>query len=205
MRAHQHRRRVRLFLFILSLSLFIFGLRVGVIWRSTATKVEKYSAVESEQLGVHTAIREVGVSRGIESPKRLSLARSRHHVPNLFSHHHTFHHLAHSLPYRSIGPGSSSTLASSRGPLRPAHQSFRRVDGLATSNISNSPPTPLLSSPAPLSPGFTTHSQIPGDNKSEEFRGGVLFATFATISMREFLLNWVAGVRSIGIGALKTT
>lgn len=57
---------------------------------------------------------------------------------------------------------------------------------------SSPPPSPHPSSPPP--------SPAPPNVLGEPAEGRILFATFATGAMAEFLLNWVASVRAVGVG-----
>ena len=140
------------------------------------------------------------VTQAMESP-RPNLAESRRQTPHFHSHHLNFHKFAHHLPYRLTQHRGSSTLAPPLVPI--ANWSFRASPSI--------PPTPMLSpSPHPPSPlpslpskVIVTKPQVVDMARPNGLQGRVVFATFATISMREFLLNWVAGVRSIGVGTFR--
>jgi hypothetical protein len=105
---------------------------------------------------------------------------------------------------RSVpSPSARSSLSVVQGqlPSRPTTPPAQRREAPLTA--SSSLPPPSLPPPSPPPPSLPLSPPTP-DALGAPAEGRVLFATFATGAMGEFLLNWVASVRHIGVGAPRT-
>eukprot|EP00241_Pyramimonas_parkeae_P011523 CAMPEP_0114236326 /NCGR_PEP_ID=MMETSP0058-20121206/6780_1 /TAXON_ID=36894 /ORGANISM="Pyramimonas parkeae, CCMP726" /LENGTH=205 /DNA_ID=CAMNT_0001348259 /DNA_START=822 /DNA_END=1436 /DNA_ORIENTATION=- len=74
-----------------------------------------------------------------------------------------------------------------------------QTSGSDKSAPADSPPPPFPAA-ASVEPGLPPRSLSPPPQERSGYQGQrVLYATFATAAMSEFLLNWIAGVRGVGV------